>query len=76
MLTIQAFNEFPNTLDEIEVMIHERQTSADMCTGTDDQVVAEYEERAEKIDSLRDRVESLDDKISGHTDSMKALKER
>lgn len=73
---VQAFTRFPNSLDEIEERIHELQAQADMCAGTSDQVVDEYEERARKIDGLREKLESTENSIQKHTDEITALKER
>lgn len=47
-----------------------------MCTGTSGQVVDEYEERARKIDSLRERLEATKSSIQSHADKITTLKER
>ena len=35
---LQIFNTFPEGLDDLEEMIHERQAQADLCVGIDEQV--------------------------------------
>ena len=52
----QAFKSYPDTIDEMDEMIHSERARAECYFETDQQVVIEFERRKEEIEQLKKEV--------------------
>jgi chromosome segregation ATPase len=72
----QAFEQYPETLDEIDAHIHEERARAECNQATNDEIVKKYEERQDHIDCLEGKVEAMGHQLQRDEEGLDKLKKR
>uniref|UniRef100_A0A8D3CEF7 Structural maintenance of chromosomes protein 5 n=1 Tax=Scophthalmus maximus TaxID=52904 RepID=A0A8D3CEF7_SCOMX len=75
-VTLQAFSELPNTLDEIDAMLNEERSRAECFTGLSENVVDEYNKREQEIKHLETELEEKTNALSTYRQNISEAKER
>ncbi|XP_072038157.1 structural maintenance of chromosomes protein 5-like [Amphiura filiformis] len=70
----EAFKSYPNTIEEMDVMIHSERARAECYFETDQSVVEEYENRKEEIDKLSKEVETEAVRLDNHMQEIQAVR--
>ncbi|XP_035247497.1 structural maintenance of chromosomes protein 5 isoform X2 [Anguilla anguilla] len=71
-----AFNQLPNTLDEIDAQLNEERSRADCFTGLSDAVVEEHERKTQEIEQLRRELEEKKGNLESYRQSISQAKEK
>ncbi|XP_031560445.1 structural maintenance of chromosomes protein 5-like [Actinia tenebrosa] len=71
-----AFKLYPDTLDEIDELIHEQSARAECNYQTDPGVVKEYDKRKKDINNITTQVESQESDLQSKQQEINDLKER
>ncbi|KAM5331441.1 structural maintenance of chromosomes protein 5 isoform 2-T2 [Glossophaga mutica] len=71
-----AFQDLPNTLDEIDALLTEERSRASCFTGLNPTVVAEYTKREEEIEQLTEELKIKKVELDKYRESISQVKER
>lgn len=71
-----AFQDLPNTLDEIDALLTEERSRASCFTGLNPTVVAEYTKREEEIEQLTEELKIKKVELEKYRESISQVKER
>ncbi|XP_028416800.1 structural maintenance of chromosomes protein 5-like [Dendronephthya gigantea] len=72
----ELFKTYPNTVQEIEDMIHSEKAKADCNYQTNPQVIRDYERRKKEIEELTEIIANSSDEIKNKDNQLESLKER
>ncbi|CAB3988453.1 structural maintenance of chromosomes 5-like [Paramuricea clavata] len=72
----ELFKAYPNSVQEIEDMIHSEKAKADCNYQTNPQVIRDYEKRKKEIEELSQIIASHSDEIKNKDNQLESLKER
>nr|XP_039258386.1 structural maintenance of chromosomes protein 5-like [Styela clava] len=61
---MKLFSTLPDTVEEMDTLIHDFRARAECCTATDPQVVDEYNRRQREIEVLQKRVDDLQSRLN------------
>lgn len=70
----QKFSQLPNTLEEIESLIHETEAKSQCSYDVDRQVVDDFNERKKKIEQLQKDCEKKEAKLNNHRNNYEKIK--
>ena len=70
----QAFQQYPETLDEIDARIHEERARAECNQATNDEVVKKYGERQDVIQLMEVKVEAMEKELQNDEAELGELK--
>ncbi|XP_077004529.1 structural maintenance of chromosomes protein 5 isoform X3 [Tamandua tetradactyla] len=71
-----AFQDLPNTLDEIDALLTEERSRASCFTGLNPTVVEEYTKREEEIEQLTEELKSKKVELDKYRENISQVKER
>ncbi|XP_024410987.1 structural maintenance of chromosomes protein 5 isoform X2 [Desmodus rotundus] len=71
-----AFQDLPNTLDEIDALLTEERSRASCFTGLNPTIVAEYTKREEEIEQLTEELKIKKVELDKYRESISQVKER
>ncbi|KAL2087377.1 hypothetical protein ACEWY4_016205 [Coilia grayii] len=71
-----AFSMLPNTLEDIEAMLNEERTRAELFTGISETVVEEYNRREQEIKNLEKELEEKKNALDTYRQNISEVKER
>ena len=72
----ELFKAYPNSVQEIEDLIHSEKAKADCNYQTNPQVVKEYERRTKEIEELAQDIANSSDEIKNKDNELESLKQR
>ncbi|KAL9986165.1 hypothetical protein ACROYT_G000260 [Oculina patagonica] len=72
----EAFKQYPDTLEEIDEMIHDEKARIECQYQSNPQVVKEYERRKKEISELNGQVEGQEKNLEEEQEKIASLKER
>uniref|UniRef100_A0A5F8HHY5 Structural maintenance of chromosomes protein 5 n=1 Tax=Monodelphis domestica TaxID=13616 RepID=A0A5F8HHY5_MONDO len=71
-----AFQDLPNTVEEIDSLLAEEKTRASCFTGLNASVVEDYKERAQEIQQLTEELEQKTNELDNYRQTISKVKER
>ncbi|RXM95464.1 Structural maintenance of chromosomes protein 5 [Acipenser ruthenus] len=71
-----GFRKLPNTLDEIDALLHEERSRASCFTGLNASVVDEYTKRTQEIENLTKELEEKKTELDNYRQNISQVKER
>uniref|UniRef100_A0A8C3S8H4 Structural maintenance of chromosomes protein 5 n=1 Tax=Chelydra serpentina TaxID=8475 RepID=A0A8C3S8H4_CHESE len=73
---VMAFQDLPNTLDEIDALLNEEKSRASCFTGLNASVVEEYNRRAQEIQQVTEELEEKKNELERYRQNISQVKER
>ncbi|XP_006627036.2 structural maintenance of chromosomes protein 5 [Lepisosteus oculatus] len=71
-----VFKQFPDTVDEIDALLHEERSRAECFTGVNSSVLDEYAERTQEYDNLKVELDKKTKALQEYRESISQVKER